>query len=72
LKQKIAIKFETKQSAKQKSAKNKPKKRAKFSENKPKNKQPASLQENQQIHKKTSPNWRENRKVGNTVVHTPV
>jgi len=55
LKQKIAIKFETKQSAKQKSAKNKPKKRAKFSENKPKNKQPASLQENQQIHKKNKP-----------------
>jgi len=41
-----------KQSAIQKSAKNKPKKEANFNQNKPKNKQPASLQKNLQIHKK--------------------
>ena len=44
----MAIKFEKKQSAIQKSAKNK----ANFNQNKPKNKQPASLQKNPQIHKK--------------------
>jgi len=42
----------------QKSAKHKPKKQANFNQNKPKNKQPASLQKNPQIHKKTSPNSR--------------
>ena len=43
---KSAIKFEKKQYAKQKSAKNKPKKQANFNQNKPKNKQPASLKKN--------------------------
>jgi len=38
-----AIKFEKNQSAKQKSAKNKPKKQANFNQNKPENKQPGSL-----------------------------
>jgi len=57
-----------KQSAIQKSAKNKPKEQANFNQHKPKNKQPASLQKNAQIHKKTSPNSRENRKGGNTGV----
>jgi len=37
------MQFEKKQSAKQKSAKHKPKKQANFNQNKPKNKQPASL-----------------------------
>jgi len=49
---KSVIKFEKKQPAKQKSAKNKPKKQANFNSNKPKNKQPASLQKNPQLHKK--------------------
>jgi len=62
----MAIKFEKKQCAIQKSAKNKPKKQANCNLNKPKNKQPASLQKKQQTHKKTSPNSQENRKVGNT------
>jgi len=39
---------------------------SKFQLNKPKNKQPASLQKNPQLHKNTSPNSRENRKLGNT------
>jgi len=45
------------------------KKQANFNQNKPKNKQPASLQKNLQVqlHKKTSPNSGEIRKVGNTV-----
>jgi len=43
--------------------KNKPKKQANFIYNKPKNKQPASLHKNPQLHKKTSPISRENRKV---------
>jgi len=66
LKEQSAIKFEKKQSAKQKCAKNKPKKQANFIYNKPKNKQPASLQKNPQLRKKTSPISRENRKVDNT------
>ena len=39
--------------------------KANFNQNKPKNKQPVSLWK-KQIHKKTSPNSRENRKVNNT------
>jgi len=39
---------------------------SKFQLNKPKNKEPASLHKNPQLHEKTSPNSRENRKVGNT------
>jgi len=62
-KSKSAVKFEKKQSTKQKSGKNKPKKQANFIYNKPKNKQPASLHKNPQLHKKTSPISRENRKV---------
>jgi len=46
--------------------KNKPKNQANSNQNKPKNKQLARLQKKPQIHKKTSPNSRENRKVGNT------
>jgi len=41
-----------KQSAIQKSAKNKSKKQGNLNQNKPRNKQPASLQKNLQIHKK--------------------
>jgi len=37
------------------------KKTSNFNQNKPKNKQPASLHKKPQIHKKTSPNSRENR-----------
>jgi len=46
--------------------KNKPKKQANFNQNMPKNKQAASLQKSRKSTKKTSPNSRENRKVGNT------
>ena len=70
-KKKIAIKFERKQSAIQKSTKNKPKKQANFSQNKPQNKHPASLQKTPQIHKKTNPNSREKRNVGNTDIGLP-
>jgi len=62
---KLAIKFEKKQSALQKSAKNKPKKQENFNQNKSKNKQSASLKKNENP-QKTDPNSRENRKVGNT------
>jgi len=44
------------------------KKQANFNQNKLKNKQPASLKKKTQIHKKTSPNSWENRKVGNTAL----
>ena len=59
--QKIALKFEEKAIRKTEICK----KQVNFSKNKPKNKQPASLQKNLQLHKKTSPNSQENRKVGN-------
>jgi len=55
-----------KQSAIQKSAKNKPKKQANFNQYKPKNKQPANLQKKTSNSQKTGPNSRENRNVGNT------
>ena len=63
---KSAIKFEKKQSAKEKSAKNKPKKQANFNSNKPKNKQPAIPPKYRKSTKKAYPNSRENRKVGDT------
>jgi len=43
-------------------------KQANFNQNKHKNKQLASLKKKPQIHRKTSPNSWENRKVGNTGV----
>jgi len=43
------------------------KKQANINWNKPKEKQPASSKKKTQLHKKTSPNSRENRNVGNTV-----
>ena len=60
------MKFDKKQYAIQKSAKNKPKNKQIFDQHKPKNKQPANLQRKTSNSQKTGPNSRENRNVGNT------
>jgi len=62
---KSAVKFEKKAIRKTEICK----KQANFNWNKPKNKQPASLQKNLQLHKKSS-NSRENSKVSNTATNT--
>ena len=69
-KSKLAMKFDIKQYAIQKSAKNKPKKQENFNQNKPKKQATWKSSKQMQIHKKTSPILRENckMKVGNTGV----
>jgi len=65
LKQKIAIKLKKHQSEKQKSAKKKHKKST-FQLNQAQKQATRKSSKNPKLHKKTSPNSRENRKVGNT------
>ena len=66
LKEQNAIQFEKKAIRKTESCKKQAQKARKFQLKQPKNKQPASLQKNPQLHKKTSPNSREKRNVANT------
>jgi len=65
----MAMKFDEKAIRNTEICKKQAQKQANFKQNKPKNKQPASLQKNPHIHKKTSPNSREKRKVGSFIYY---